>query len=129
MDTALFYPGYLNLSEEDAARMVWNLIEGAAEFGGALTINWHDRSIAPERLWGGFYLKLLQELKSRGAWFATAAQTVSWFRKRRSAMVRFVPAEDGKIRIQASVKPDSGSPGLRIRVHKPQTWTWSGGSA
>jgi hypothetical protein len=126
MDTALFYPGYLNLSEEDAARMVWNLIEGAAEFGGALTINWHDRSIAPERLWGGFYLKLLQELKSRGAWFATAAQTVSWFRKRRSAMITFVPVEDGKIRIQASVKPDGGSPGLRIRLHKPQTWTGMG---
>ena len=67
--------------------MVWRLIDGAAEFGGVLTINWHDRSIAPERLWDGFYLKLLRELKSRGAWFATAAQTVSWFRKRRSAVV------------------------------------------
>jgi hypothetical protein len=126
MDTALFYPGYLNLSEPEAERMVWKLIDGATEFGGALTINWHDRSIAPERLWGGFYLKLLQELKSRGAWFATAAQTVSWFRKRRSAVVGFAPAEDGKIRIQASVKPDSGSPGLKVRVHKPQTWNGGG---
>ena len=62
-------------------------IDRAAEFGGVLTFNWHDRSIAPERLWDGFYLKLLGELKSRGAWFATAAQTVSWFRNRRLAVV------------------------------------------
>ncbi len=52
----------------------------------ALTINWHDRSLAPERLWGACYRDLIQELKTRGAWFSTAAQAISWFRKRRSAV-------------------------------------------
>jgi len=122
MDTALFFPGCLNLSEADAERMVWKLIDGAAEFGGALTINWHDRSIAPERLWDGFYLKLLRELKSRGAWFATAAKAVSWFRKRRSAVVETAPLKNGSIRIRASVRADDGLPGLRVRVHKPGSW-------
>ncbi|HUA38745.1 MAG TPA: hypothetical protein VMA35_10175 [Candidatus Sulfopaludibacter sp.] len=119
MDTALFYPNYLNLSEADAKRTVWKLIDNAAEFGGALTINWHDRSIAPERLWDGFYLKLLRELKGRGAWFASADQAVSWFRKRRSAVVETMPGEGGNIRIKASVKPDHKLPGLRVRLHKP----------
>jgi hypothetical protein len=119
MDTALFYPNYLNLSEADAKRAVWKLIDNAAEFGGALTINWHDRSIAPERLWDGFYLKLLRELKGRGAWFASADQAVSWFRKRRSAVVESLPGESGNIRVKASVKWEGKLPGLRVRVHKP----------
>jgi len=122
MDTALFFPNHMNLSEKEAEQTVWNLIDGAAEFGGALTVNWHDRSIAPERLWDGFYLKLLRELKSRGAWFATSAQTVSWFRKRRAAVVEAGPVEDGTIRIKASGGLDDTLPGLRVRVHKPKMW-------
>jgi hypothetical protein len=122
MDTALFFPNYLNLSEADAERMVWKVIDNAAEFGGALTINWHDRSIAPERLWDGFYLKLLRELKGRGAWFATADQAVSWFRKRRSAVVEARLEKKGFIRIKASAKSDSNLPGLRLRMHKPGIW-------
>ena len=121
MDTALFYPNYLNLSEENAERLVWKLIDDVAKFGGALTVNWHDRSIAPERLWDRFYLKLLRELQKRGAWFATGAQAVSWFRKRRSAVVESAPVNGGKIRIKASVGPDDKLPGLRVRVHKPGT--------
>ncbi len=128
MDTALFYPNYLNLSEEDAKQMVWKLIDGAVEFGGVLTINWHDRSIAPERLWDGFYLKLLRELKSRGAWFATATQAVSWFRKRRSAVVEEALVENGKVRIKASVRSGHSLPGLRVRMHKPKTWNGAEGT-
>ena len=121
MDTALFFPDFLNLSNEEAWRVVERLVDDVDRLGGALTINWHDRSIAPERLWDGFYLKLLRELKRRGAWFATAAQTVSWFRRRRSAVVESAPVDGGKIRIKASVGPDDKLPGLRVRVHKPGT--------
>jgi peptidoglycan/xylan/chitin deacetylase (PgdA/CDA1 family) len=121
MDTALFFPKYLNLSDAEAERVVGRLIDDAAEFGGALTINWHDRSIAPERLWDSFYLKLLRELKSRGAWFATADQAISWFKKRRSAVVRTSGAESGKIRVQASVESGDKLPALRVRVHSPGT--------
>ena len=31
----------------------------------ALTINWHDRSILPERLWDPFYGELIGDLKNR----------------------------------------------------------------
>jgi len=121
MDTALFFPDFLNLSEKDAGQLVGKLVEDTATFGGALTINWHDRSIAPERLWDGFYSGLLRELKRRGAWFATATQAVSWFRKRRAAVLQTSSVADGKIRIKASPGADGGSPGLRVRVHKPET--------
>ena len=55
MDTALFYPSYMNLSDEQARAAMLPLIENATRFGGVLTINWHDRSLGPERLWGDAY--------------------------------------------------------------------------
>jgi len=87
MDTAMFYPDHMNLSPERAERLLDQLIQNCVRFGGVLTINWHDRSIAPERLWDGFYRTLLDKLRAAGAWFATAADCVDWFKKRR--LIRF----------------------------------------
>jgi hypothetical protein len=85
MDTALFYPAYLHLAPREAVMRVKQIIENAVRFGGCITINWHDRSIAPERCWDGVYSTLLEELERQGAWFGNAAETVAWFRKRRKA--------------------------------------------
>jgi len=63
MDTALFFPAYLDLSPNEAHKQVGSIIENALRFGGSVTVNWHDRSIAPERLWGDFYVELVDELK------------------------------------------------------------------
>jgi hypothetical protein len=115
MDTALFFPSHLNLSPKQAQAIISPLIENANHFGGVLTVNWHDRSIAPERLWDGFYVWLLAQLKAKGAWFATAAKTVSWFRKRRSAT--FEQTENGRIKIRGGGKDDL--PGLQVRIFKP----------
>jgi len=120
MDTALFYPGRLNLSNASAEQVVGRILDDALRFGGAVTFNWHDRSIAPERLWDGFYLKLLRELKNRGAWFPTAAQAISWFGKRRSAAFGAVSWEEGLVKLTVSASPNSGTPGLRVRVHRPR---------
>lgn len=118
MDTALFYPTYLNLSPQQAEEAVHPLIANAAEFGGVLTVNWHDRSIAPERLWGDFYLWLLAQLKTKGAWFATAAQTVSWFRRRRDATFETTSSGD-YVKIKISAGGNDTLPGLRVRIFKP----------
>ena len=120
MDTSLFYPSYLNLPEEDAESLVWGLIDNAERIGGAFTINWHDRSIAPERLWDDFYLKLLCELKRRRAWLPTAAQAVAWFRNRRSATVESMQTETGMIKVRGRLDAADRLPGLRIRIHKPR---------
>ena len=71
MDTALFYPSYMNLANDQARGAVLPLIENVTRFGGVLTINWHDRSLGPERLWGDAYLALLGDLRARTPWFAT----------------------------------------------------------
>jgi hypothetical protein len=118
MDTALFYPAYLALSPREARMLVGRMADNAVELGGCLTINWHDRSIAPERLWDEHYGDLIAALKSRGAWFSTAGQAISWFRKRRSVVFKSDCIEPGAVR--AKIAPDhcDNLPGLRLRIHK-----------
>ena len=114
MDTALFYPSYLNLSPQQAAEKMSPLIHFAAQNGGAFVVNWHDRSIAPERLWDGSYGELISECKKSGAWFATAGQAVDWFRQRRE--VSFDCSANGT-RIRTATGGGKFLPGLRVRVH------------
>jgi hypothetical protein len=120
MDTSLFYPSYLNLSPAAAAAAIEPMVKNAVQFGGVLTVNWHDRSIAPERLWDQFYIKLLGNLKRNGARFLTAARTTAWFRMRRSAVFENVSWEKGMVNIKAALKSEAGLPGLKIRIHKPR---------
>lgn len=114
MDTAMFYPNYLGLSSREATTVLGGLVDNAAQFGGCLTTNWHDRSLAPERLWDACYRDLLQELKNRDAWFATAGQATSWFRKRRAVVFETDSAEP-----DARVLADHADnlPGLQLRIH------------
>ena len=118
MDTALFYPAHLGLSPLQAKTLLGRMVENAGRFGGCLTINWHDRSLAPERQWDAPYRDLLQDLKSRGAWFSTAGQAVSWFRKRRSALFEADPTEPGAVRASVPAKDGDDLPGLRLRIYR-----------
>ncbi len=118
MDTALFYPSHMNLSDEQAHAAMLPLIENAARLGGVLTINWHDRSLGPERLWGDTYMTLLRDLRARKPWFATAAQAVSWFRKRRATSFATVQQDGRSIRVQPATDRTAGDllP-LTVRVY------------
>jgi hypothetical protein len=108
MDTALFFPDRMNLSQSEAWKLITPLMEHAESNGGTLTLNWHDRSIAPERLWGDFYEDILHRLEERHPWFSTAAQAVSWFRKRRAAVFHGTKV----------ISPEGdGLPNLRLRIH------------
>jgi hypothetical protein len=118
MDTALFYLSYLGLSPCKASARLGEMANQVVRFGGCLTINWHDRSLAPERLWGGCYRQLIQDLKSRGAWIATAGQAVSWFRKRRSATFEMDPSQPGGMRAHVAADQDDNLPGLRWRIDR-----------
>ena len=72
MDTALFYPDRMNLPRQEALDRCRDIVTHARRAGGTVVVNWHDRSLAPERLWGRAYEALLGELDRGGAWFATA---------------------------------------------------------
>jgi len=118
MDTALFYPAYLDLSPDQARAVLHHMTENAVQFGGCFTINWHDRSTAPERLWKGPYRDLIDGLKSRGAWFATAGQAVSWFRKRRSVAFETGAPEANVVGARVALDPYENLPGLRLRIYR-----------
>lgn len=111
-DGALFYPGRLDLSEADAWRRCEGLIDNAKAYGGVVTVLWHDRSHAPERFWGNFYIRLVDALKASGGWFGTAGTVVEWFARRRQ--VRFERSVTG---IRLRYHGDAISPALTLRVH------------
>jgi len=106
-DTALFYPGRMKLSESDALDCCTRLTQFVSLFGGALTINWHTRSLSPERLWGDFYARLLDQIQDYRVWFATAEQVIRWFRMRRPGR---------------STRPSN--PMRRGRRRRPRTSSW-----
>jgi len=132
MDTALFFPGHLNLAPREARDRVSGFIDNALRFGGTVTVNWHDRSVAPERLWGRVYRDVIEDLKGKDAWFPTASQAVSWFRKRRAAGFESVKWGPAIVRAKVSVDVDENLPGLRLRIHKAREHregAWIGGDA
>lgn len=118
MDSALFSSGRMNLGREKASQLCRRIVTNARHFGGTLVINWHERSLAPERLWGGAYRELLGEVgKGDRAWFAKAGEAVEWFRWRRSIKFHQNAASD-VAHVKVSV-PRSSSPGAVIRTHRP----------
>jgi hypothetical protein len=120
-DGALFYHDRLDLSEPEAEERCKDLIENAGQFGGVLTVLWHDRSHGPERFWGDFYITLVDVLKSSDAWFATAAQAVSWFRRRREVRFERTGIANG-VRAFSGTKEEQEAevlPSLCLRVYRP----------
>src|SRR5713226_2994155 len=118
MDTALFYPDHLGLSPRRAQKLLNQLRDNAIRFGGCLTINWHDRSLAPERLWGECYGGVVKDLRERNAWVSTAGRAVAWFRKRRAAVFESDCTRPGEVRVRVGDDHDDALPGLRLRIHK-----------
>jgi hypothetical protein len=113
MDSALFSAKRLRLDAQTAAAFCDPIVVNARDTGGALVINWHERSLAPERLWGRFYRQLLDRIQhGNRVWFATAGEAVNWFRWRRTA--RFA-ATAGQLIVSAE---STCSPGACIRVHR-----------
>ena len=121
MDTALFYPSYLALSPSKAAARLHQLTDDVVRHGGCLTINWHDRSLSPERLWERTYQDLIEYLIERGAWIATAQQVVAWFRKRRSTTFDPGHAEGLLVHSEISSGPERALPGLQLRIRKDES--------
>jgi hypothetical protein len=115
MDTALFYFDRMGLSRRRAMERCQTIIQQLRRFGGTFVVNWHDRSLAPERQWTRPYQALLSELDSNGAWFAKAGEAVDWFRWRRS--IRFTTNDASEVNVEAAAVPD-GLPAARLVIHR-----------
>lgn len=120
MDTSLFYPSRMGLSECEAFILCRGIIEDIKDYGGVLTINWHTRSLSPERNWDSFYTELLNLLKSENVFFASATEAVNWYRKRRSVHFDYVKIKSGRVRIKISSAVGDQPSGIMIRIHYPR---------
>ncbi|MFN3408123.1 MAG: hypothetical protein ACK45B_03955 [Limisphaerales bacterium] len=119
MDTAMLYPAYENLSPSAALAKLDQLAVHVRQQGGVLTVNWHDRSLAPERQWEEPYRELLTRLRHDGAWCPTAADAVAWFRRRRELRFEQVEFAGREVRVRvAAGEAVAGRalPGFRLRV-------------
>jgi hypothetical protein len=118
MDTALFYRGRMGLVHRDAFRLCVRIVANAKRFAGTIVINWHDRSLAPERLWGGFYRNLLKEVvRGNWVWFTTAREAVDWFRWRRS--IQFMSAPGSRVVTVVASVPSLTAPAAVVEIHRP----------
>ena len=123
-DTAMLFPGRMHLSEAAALRVCERLIARMIQFGGVLTINWHDRSLAPERNWDEIYIELLKKLRTTNPWFAQAREAVEWFRRRRAIKFTSVTWNNDHVKIGLSAVHATDAvrdhiPPPILRVHSP----------
>jgi hypothetical protein len=119
MDTALFYPDRMNLRSEEALFEIRSLVNIASRFGGVLTINWHDRSIAPERLWDDVYIESIKEVREKKGKIMTAGSAVDWFRKRNEIAFEHCDFTKSKIRVALSKNSVNSIDGHMIRIWLP----------
>ncbi len=117
MDTALFAWDRWAMTRADAWQHCDAVLDHATGAGGAVVVNWHCRSLAPERLWGAFYQELLRRLTDRGrTWFATAGQAVEWFRWRRSISFQQVSLDDTSRVCVTAASPTPVGGAIRVNV-------------
>lgn len=119
-DSALFYRDRMMLSEAEAMDACKEVINTISSAGGALTVNWHTRSLSPERLWGEFYAELLEEIQKRRVWFGTARDIVAWFRKRRALRFDSVQFEESGLRVAMSSPDGPPDQPFTLRIHHPR---------
>jgi hypothetical protein len=130
MDTAMLYRGRMALLSDEANVLSSKVVRDARSYGGVLVVNWHDRSLAPERQWGHCYDYLLDQLEASTPWFATMNDAAEWFRWRRS--VRFVSEGDGaQLHVVAPPQPAGARPARLVtrRRGAVEEQPFNGGSA
>jgi hypothetical protein len=113
-DTSLLYPGRMHCREPEAAALSKQIVDTVCRTGGVATISWHERSLSPERLWGGVYRELLSILRARGASVRPAREVVSWFRLRRGIDLEGVDLTSESV---SGIPTTTGAQSLRVRVH------------
>lgn len=118
-DTALFYPDRMGLTDSKADELVNQLLKNTTMFGGVLAINWHQRSLGPERLWDDFYITLLGKLKALNVWFSTASDAVEWFNKRRAVSFQDAEFNGNTVKLRLGGYNPDHRPGLLVRIYKP----------
>jgi peptidoglycan/xylan/chitin deacetylase (PgdA/CDA1 family) len=118
-DVSLFSPSFLNMNEDEVDHTCKAITEQVLTFGGVLTILWHLRSAAPERLWGDFYRRLVDHLRKHRPWFATAGEVAEWFRARRAISFANGSFYDNEFHLQMESRQQMPHRRFVLRVYRP----------
>jgi hypothetical protein len=116
-DTALFFPGRMNCTEQEALELCERILDWTQRLGGVSTLSWHERSLVPERQWDGAYRWSLAQLRQRGAYAAPAREVVAWFSARRSVDLQGAEIEADRLQALADGPEAAASPALMLRIH------------
>jgi hypothetical protein len=117
MDSAMFFSDRMGLSRDEGLARCRAIVANASRDGGTVVVNWHDRSLVPERQWGHAYAELIDEVRGgHRPWFAKAAEAVDWFRWRRS--IAFAADRTGAV-TTAAAPTQRPLPGATLRVYRP----------
>ena len=116
-DTAMFYSKRMNLTIKEAENITWKIISSIFNFGGVLVVNWHGRSIAPERNWLSFYVRLLEMIQSSKVWFASGTEAAQWFNKRRRITYKYYIDISGSKKIRIESLDDSSIKTMSINLY------------
>jgi len=109
------------MPESEAIDLCGKLIGDFRAHGGVFTINWHDRSLAPERNWDAAYFELLRTLTGERTWFATGGEAVRWFEKRRACRFDASAPVDGVPDVTLEGPATGDGPPVTMRVHRPKS--------
>ena len=112
-DTALFSSGRMGLSQQDGIEKIEEVLRWIRQGRGVITVNWHLRSIGPERQWDKAFQHLLQLADDPRVWVAPAQDVVQWFASRR--LVNFSEIDLEKGRIFKSSKGTETTPRIAVR--------------
>jgi hypothetical protein len=116
-DGSLFRRKYLNLSEKDAKERCDELFDYAKKYGGAITLLWHQTSLAAPHNWSDFYRYLVEKGLKEGAWVARAVDVVDWFKMRRKVRISYI-REGNKLGIRIKgLEFREGIPKMMLRIH------------
>ncbi len=105
----------LCLDEEEAMRRCEEVLAYAKQYGGVVTLLWHQVSMAAPKKWGGFYRALVERAVEDGAWVAPVEDVVRWFEVRRNALLKYTLTEDSPL-AQIDIGEDNGDlPPMALR--------------
>jgi hypothetical protein len=119
MDTALFIRNRMGLDPEEGLQQIRELSRRIGLYGGVLTLNWHARSLGPERNWDDFYKSLIDLLRKENVWFARARDAVDWYAMRRKIIFRRISFKKGRVELAVDTPGNKDLPRLKIRHYRP----------
>jgi hypothetical protein len=116
-DGALFRRKYLNLSEDEAKKRCDEIFDYTKEYGGVVTLLWHQVSLAAPHNWGDLYRYLVEKGLKEGAWVTRAVDVVDWFKMRRNVKFSYIKERN---KLEIWVKGSGmreGIPEMKLRIH------------